>query len=93
MKFLNAAGAGDEFFLVQFNDQVELTADLTTSMEEVKQQLMFIRPTGRTALLDAIHFSVRSMRKASNNRRELIIITDRRDKCPTIDSKEPGARG
>jgi len=81
VKFLNAAGAGDEFFLVQFNDQVELAADLTTSMEEVKQQLMFIRPTGRTALLDAIHFSVRNMRKASNARRALIIISDGGDNC------------
>jgi len=81
VKFLNAANAGDEYFLVQFNDQVELAADVTTSTEEVKRQLMFIRPTGRTALLDAIQFAVRSMRKASNARRALIIVSDGGDNC------------
>jgi Ca-activated chloride channel family protein len=81
VKFLNAANAGDEFFLVQFNDQVELAADVTTSTEEVKRQLMFIRPTGRTALLDAIQFAVRNMRKASNARRALIIVSDGGDNC------------
>jgi VWFA-related protein len=81
VKFLNAANAGDEFFLVQFNDQVELAADVTTSTEDVKRQLMFIRPTGRTALLDAIQFAVRGMRKASNARRALIIVSDGGDNC------------
>jgi Ca-activated chloride channel homolog len=88
LKFLNAANAGDEFFLVQFNDQVELAADVTTSTEEVKRQLMFIRPTGRTALLDAIHFSVLRMRKASNARRALIIVSDGGDNCSRYTTTE-----
>jgi len=80
-RVLNAANPGDEFFLVQFNDQVELTADVTTSTAEIQRQLMFIRPTGRTALLDAVQFSVRRMRKANNARRALIIISDGGDNC------------
>jgi Ca-activated chloride channel family protein len=88
VKFLNAASTGDEFFLVQFNDQVELATDMTTSTEEVKKQLMFIRPTGRTALLDAVHFSVRSMRKASNARRALIIVSDGGDNCSRYTTSE-----
>lgn len=81
VKFLKAANAGDEFFLVLFNDHVQLAADVTTSTEEVQRRLMFIRPTGRTALLDAIQFSLGCMRKASNARRALIIISDGGDNC------------
>jgi VWFA-related protein len=80
-RFLTTANPDDEFFLVPFNDRVELAADLTTSTEEVKKQLMSIRPTGRTALLDAIEFSIRRMRKANNARKALIVVSDGGDNC------------
>ena len=80
-RFLTTANPDDEFFLVQFNDRVGLAADLTRSTEEVKKQLMFIRPTGRTALLDAIEFSIRRMQKANNARKALIVVSDGGDNC------------
>ena len=74
--FLNTANPSDEFFLVQFHDQVELAVDLTTSAREVQNQLSLIEPAGRTALLDAIYFSVQHMHIANNARKVLIIISD-----------------
>jgi Ca-activated chloride channel family protein len=79
--FLNIANPDDEFFLVQFNERAELAVDLTDSKREVQRQLSFIRPSGRTALLDAVHFSIRRMQKATNARRALIIISDGGDNC------------
>jgi len=75
-KLLNTANPGDEFFLVYFNDQVELAVDLTTSTQQLQEQLTFIQPSGRTALLDAIHFSLQRMHSANNVRKALIIISD-----------------
>ena len=80
-RFLNTVNPDDEFFLAQFNDRIELISDLTKSVQEVRKQLMFIRPTGRTALLDAIQFSIRRLQKANNARKALIIISDGGDNC------------
>jgi VWFA-related protein len=79
--FLKRTNPGDDFFLVQFNDHVEMTVDLSTSTQEVQNQLKFIRPTGQTALLDAVHFSIGRMKKATNARKALIIISDGGDNC------------
>lgn len=80
-RFLNTANPDDEFFLAQFNDRIELITDLTNSAQEVRKQLMFIRPTGRTALLDAIQFSMHRLQKANNARKALIVISDGGDNC------------
>jgi Ca-activated chloride channel family protein len=79
--FLNTANPDDEFFLVKFNERAELAADLTQSKEEVQKQLSFIRPSGRTGLLDAIYFSILRMRTANNARKALIVISDGGDNC------------
>jgi VWFA-related protein len=78
---LRTANPEDEFFLVQFNERTELTVDFTQSTEEITRQLAFIRPSGRTGLLDAIHFSILRLQKANNARRALIIISDGGDNC------------
>ena len=79
--FLKTANPGDEFFLVQFNNHVEMAIDLCTSIQEIQNQLKFIRPAGQTALLDAIHFSISRMNKGTNARKALIIISDGGDNC------------
>lgn len=80
-RFLNTANPEDEHFLVQFNDRPELVQDFTTNAEELQQSLMWIRLGGRTALLDAIHFSIQQMKRAHNSRKALIIISDGGDNC------------
>jgi Ca-activated chloride channel family protein len=81
VSFLETANAADEFFLVQFNDQVELRLDLTKQTEELQKQLRFVHAQGRTALLDAIHYSIGQIHSAHNLRRALIIVSDGGDNC------------
>jgi VWFA-related protein len=78
---LTTANPDDEFFLVQFNDHVDLAVDLTGSTKEIEERLILVRPAGRTALLDAIHFSLRQIRHANNVRKALIIVSDGGDNC------------
>ncbi|HLH42798.1 MAG TPA: VWA domain-containing protein [Bryobacteraceae bacterium] len=74
--FLKTAVRDDEFFLVDFNDHVNMRTDFTKDAGDVEQQLGFIQAMGRTALLDAIDLSIHHMRQAANPRRALIIVSD-----------------
>lgn len=75
-QFFKTANAGDEFFLVQFNDTPRLTAKLTPNYEQIQNQLTFAQSKGRTALLDAIMLAMHEMKKSRKNRKALLIISD-----------------
>ncbi len=79
--FLKAASPADEFLLVQFNDQVDLLLGLTKEADEIQRTLAFVQPKGRTALLDAIDFSIREIRHAHSLRKALVIVSDGGDNC------------
>jgi len=79
--FLKAARPADEFLLVQFNDQVDLLLGLTKEAEEIQRKLAFVQPKGRTALLDAIDFSIHEIRHAHSLRKALVIVSDGGDNC------------
>jgi Ca-activated chloride channel homolog len=74
--FLNTVNSEDEFFLVKFNNRVELAMDLTRDADKLQKQIKLIQPSGTTALLDAIRFSITQMKKAKNVRKSLIIVSD-----------------
>jgi Ca-activated chloride channel family protein len=76
VQFLKTANPRDEFFLVSFNDQAELTARFSSSVEELQNHMMYTAAKGRTALLDAIYLGLSQMRGAQNGKRALLIISD-----------------
>jgi VWFA-related protein len=86
--FLKTANLEDEFFLVQFSDRVDLAVDLTKDAEELQRQLLLMQAAGRTALLDAIHFSISRMRTVNNVRKALIIVSDGGDNCSRYTKSE-----
>ncbi len=75
-RFLNTANSEDEFFLVRFNSRADLVVDLTRDADELQKQIRSIQPSGGTALLDAIRFSITQMKTAKNARKLLIIVSD-----------------
>ena len=75
-RFLKTANPDDEFFLLQFNDRVERLQGLTRDTEQVQSRLMWIRPNGQTALLDAIYVAIQEIKQAHNTRKALVIISD-----------------
>ena len=75
-RFLKTANPEDEFFLLQFNNRVERLQGLTRDTEQIQSRLMWIRPNGQTALLDAIYFAIQEMKQAHNTRKALVIISD-----------------
>lgn len=76
IEFLQTTNPQDEFFVVQFSDNPQLLTDFTRHADEAQSQLLYVRAHGRTALLDAIYLALDTMRRASNPRRAILIISD-----------------
>jgi len=70
---------GDEFFLMQFSDDVTLLNGFTTAPEDIEQRLGLIQPNGWTALLDAVALATNQMKSARNPRKALLILSDGND--------------
>src|SRR5690349_3884387 len=63
-EFLRAANPDDEFFLVEFNNQVRLSRPFTWNTQEIQLDVAAAETRGATALLDAIYVAIRQMRNA-----------------------------
>jgi Ca-activated chloride channel family protein len=75
-EFLRLSARGDEFFLVTFKDQPELVRGFTTNPEDIEADFAMAQPRGWTALYDAIVLGINHMKRASLNRRVLLILSD-----------------
>jgi len=76
VQFLRTANPADEFFVVTFADKPSLLSDFTTSIETIQNRLLFTKPDGRTALLDALYLAINTMRRAQNSKKALLVISD-----------------
>ncbi len=78
---VQASNPQDEAFVVNFNDDfyLDLDKDFTNSIPELKEALERIDARGSTALYDAIIGSLDHLKKASKDKRVLLIVTDGED--------------
>lgn len=75
-QFLKTANPQDEFFLITFAEMPQLVGDFTQDLETLQTKLLFTRPRGKTALLDAIYLGLSQMREAKYPRKAILIISD-----------------
>lgn len=75
-EFFKTANPEDEAFLVEFNDRPQLVTPLTHNLDEIRTRLTFTQSKGRTALLDGVLLALRTMKKAHNPRKALVVISD-----------------
>ncbi len=92
LKLLEASNPQDEFFLITFSNSPRLVQDFTHSIGDVQQQLLFARPKGSTALLDAIYLGLDKMKEAQYARKALLIISDGGDNHSRYSEREVKAR-
>jgi Ca-activated chloride channel homolog len=76
VEFFRTANPQDEFFMVSFSDKPELLSDFTSSVEDIQAKLVYAQPKGRTALMDAIYMGLHQMKKAHQEKKALLIISD-----------------
>jgi len=75
-QFCEEANPQDEFFLIEFSDQPHLVTDFSSAPEDLEKELLFTRPKGRTALLDAVYLGLHKMKEAKYGKKALLIISD-----------------
>src|SRR5216683_3261785 len=78
---VQASNPQDEAFVVNFNDDfyLDLDKDFTSSVPELKEALERIDSRGSTALRDAIIGSLDHLKKASKDKKVLLVVTDGED--------------
>jgi Ca-activated chloride channel family protein len=76
LQFFKTSNPQDEFMLISFNERPNLLTGYTSNFENVQDQLLFVKSTGKTALLDAIYLGLSEAKKASTSRKALLVISD-----------------
>lgn len=81
LTLVQASNPQDEAFVVNFNDDfyLDLDKDFTNSIPELKEALERIDSRGSTALYDALIGSLDHLKKASKDKRVLLVVTDGED--------------
>ena len=83
---------GDEYFLLQFSDDVRLLNSFTDDPDVIDRRLFGLQPTGWTALLDAVAFGTNQLKSAKNPRKVLLILSDGNDNNSRFTESEVRSR-
>jgi Ca-activated chloride channel homolog len=78
-RLLRSGMQGDEYFLIAFSDRARLIVPPERGSDEILRRLGRIRAGGWTALLDAAHLGLTTMRRTHNVRKALIVLSDGAD--------------
>src|SRR5579863_6321541 len=76
LQFFKTSNPQDEFMLIDFNERPNLLASFTSKFENIEDRLLFLKSGGKTSLLDAIYLGINEMKKATTNRKALLVISD-----------------
>jgi len=77
-QFLKGSTESDEFALISFSDRAVLESDFTTDAGAIQARLMGAASLWRTALLDAVVCAALLVRRAHNQRRVILVLSDGR---------------
>jgi Ca-activated chloride channel family protein len=69
----------DEIFLYVFDSQPDLVQDWTTDRDRLRRALGFLRPSGGTAMYDAVAEAVPLAQSGAHRKKALVIISDGND--------------
>lgn len=76
LQFFKTSNPQDEFMLIDFNERPNLLASFTSKFENIEDRVLFLKSGGKTSLLDAIYMGLNEMKKATTNRKALLLISD-----------------
>jgi Ca-activated chloride channel family protein len=76
LQFFKTSNPQDEFMLISFSERPNLISSYTSKFENVQDRLLFVKSSGKTALLDAIYLGLSEAKKATTSRKALLVISD-----------------
>ena len=89
LSMVRASNPQDEIFILNFNEDSQITQDFTSDIHRLEQSLHTSHPMGQTAMRDALVVGLDHLRAhAKNDKKVLVVVTDGEDNS----SIEPQAR-
>ncbi len=75
-RILKTRNPADEYFLITFNQTVNLVESFTNESAELQNDIAIVKAGGWTALYDAIYRGLDKVKEGKNERKALIVISD-----------------
>lgn len=89
LAMVRASNPQDEIFVMNFNEDSQITQDFTSNVKQLEQSLKKSKPMGETAMRDALVVGLDHLRAhAKNDKKVMVVVTDGEDNA----SIEPQAR-
>jgi Ca-activated chloride channel family protein len=90
--FIEASNPQDQIFVVNFNDKVRRglpeSTPFTDDVKLLRAALSKHKPEGRTALYDAIAYSLKHLESGRRDKKTLVVVSDGGDTCSTHKFKD-----
>lgn len=85
---VRASKPEDEFFVITFNQHVDLLQDFTSDQKLLQRQLKKVDSDGTTALYDAIYTSLKHLDRGHHDKKALLVVTDGADNRSSLKFKD-----
>jgi Ca-activated chloride channel family protein len=87
-RFLQSVNPEDEAFLITFNERANLTQSFTDQIGTLRSAMAQLKPSGNTAIYDAVYMGLDQIRRGKNEKKALALITDGEDNSSRYTSVE-----
>ena len=88
LAMVRASNPQDEVFVLNFNEDAQLAQDFTSDVKRLETSLRVSRPSGQTAMRDALVVGLDHLRAhAKNDKKALLVVTDGEDNI-SIESQQ-----
>jgi Ca-activated chloride channel family protein len=80
LALVQASNPDDEVFIINFNEDVQLTKEFTNNIKELEKALRNLDAQGQTAMRDALRLAIEHLRHHSKkDKKVLLVVTDGED--------------
>ena len=87
-RFLQSMNPEDEALMITFNEQAKLAQRFTDQIGTLRSTLAQLKPSGSTAIYDAVYMGLDQIRRGKNEKKALVLITDGEDNSSRYTSIE-----